>query len=760
MSRGEHDESPVELRFIDLFLMIIAALVFVTVAILLRGLGSDDRPHIVTRAFPAAIVGEPYEVPLAASGGAAPLRWRIDGSLPDGFAFVDGVIRGTPTTAGSRMFLATVTDQEGATETRRLTLAVRVAEPFDPRRRKWIRIVSPAIALNDGRSGTRYAARFRGGSAEGVQRWMLVEGSLPRGLSFSESGVLSGVPQVEAIDPWIAPFSAHNRRLAKRRAGTFRFTIAATSGGKVEQRGVLLYIEPSPPGFWARLLTGDLAPDDSGWMRVAWLLLWLFVPLTLLVLLFFAALPLLLLNFGFPRLIIDGWRGVFVRPHWDPDRAPLPPSRAAFTIAAARFMAFLLALMRLLLAIAIAVGRAFRGAARLIGEALRGVGRALFGDADPDGDRAAWFGWKGSGGRGGHSNDDREEGGGQPAGGEEGEGGDDKGLWDHVHDWMYAGKVGEEEESWLLEPKEVNGPGSGTHRELEDALLALDEWERGGTSGGDGGGRGGGRGARGGGGRGGGGGEGPKTNIPPALLRRLRRLGQRARHGSRRRVSFEIVPRPERTPDKVYLDSLRRGGSVRHGGAFLALPFADRIGLADSAMAVHREPYRGLGLVHFTLDEFLRRAGGITGRPRKSFDRRFDVVLSRSGPAPPPPPEAGQKPPLPPTAGVQGGAAVPAIPPDHPLLATIASSANQAQDWLAGLLPDTLPRSRRVTIARSLLRKRAHIRLEDDVVHVRFARPFREADAAAVQSAFDQLNRQPARTIGWMSFPIRFELRA
>jgi hypothetical protein len=63
--------------------------------------GAESRPlKIVTPAdLPEAIAGRPYAVALAADGGRGPLRWSLDGALPDGLSFdaASGLLRGTPT---------------------------------------------------------------------------------------------------------------------------------------------------------------------------------------------------------------------------------------------------------------------------------------------------------------------------------------------------------------------------------------------------------------------------------------------------------------------------------------------------------------------------------------------------------------------------------------------------------------------------------------------------------------------------------------
>jgi hypothetical protein len=48
--------------------------------------------------LPEAIAGRPYALALAATGGQGPLRWAIDGKLPEGLSFdpETGQLRGTP----------------------------------------------------------------------------------------------------------------------------------------------------------------------------------------------------------------------------------------------------------------------------------------------------------------------------------------------------------------------------------------------------------------------------------------------------------------------------------------------------------------------------------------------------------------------------------------------------------------------------------------------------------------------------------------
>ena len=64
--------------------------------------GAETPPvplEIVTpEALPEAIAGRPYAVALAATGGGGPLRWTLDGPIPEGLTFspATGILEGTP----------------------------------------------------------------------------------------------------------------------------------------------------------------------------------------------------------------------------------------------------------------------------------------------------------------------------------------------------------------------------------------------------------------------------------------------------------------------------------------------------------------------------------------------------------------------------------------------------------------------------------------------------------------------------------------
>ena len=99
---------------------------------------ADDAVSVITdpvitttSPLPPGTVGTPYITTLHATGGVSPWTWAItSGSLPAGLRLsTGGTITGTPATPGTRTFTVRVTDQDGNTATKSLTLDPRCPGP-------------------------------------------------------------------------------------------------------------------------------------------------------------------------------------------------------------------------------------------------------------------------------------------------------------------------------------------------------------------------------------------------------------------------------------------------------------------------------------------------------------------------------------------------------------------------------------------------------------------------------------------------------
>ncbi len=93
-------------------------------------LGTKTLPLlIITTSLPGGCVNSPYTQNLIAVGGKEPYIWSYTGSLPDGLTLSsDGLISGTPTTAGRFIFTAQVSDQTESSTFKELSIYVELRE--------------------------------------------------------------------------------------------------------------------------------------------------------------------------------------------------------------------------------------------------------------------------------------------------------------------------------------------------------------------------------------------------------------------------------------------------------------------------------------------------------------------------------------------------------------------------------------------------------------------------------------------------------
>ena len=139
------------------------------------------RLSVDTQKAPDAVKGNAYSLKLAAVGGASGYKWTVaSGKLPDGLALgEDGMISGSPTTNGSFVFVAKVTDAEGKTDTHQL--AIKVVDPLGVRASKVAEVGVPFTGTLAGLGGT-------------PSYTFAIAGGLPGGLTFDGTAGISGTP--------------------------------------------------------------------------------------------------------------------------------------------------------------------------------------------------------------------------------------------------------------------------------------------------------------------------------------------------------------------------------------------------------------------------------------------------------------------------------------------------------------------------------------------------------------------------------------
>lgn len=192
---------PIEMRFVDLFMIIVAALMFVAVMLsvisaFVGGVRVDLVPKITTTAVPDALVQKPYSLTLAASGGAAPYTWELaSGSLPAGLTLEQsGVLVGTPIQRERTQFSVRVTDNGRRSDERQLAVSVEVSGSAVEEVVQKLRMSSGVIMLPDGVVGTPYQFRLVIDGGAPPYQWRVTRGQLPKGLDLTASGEVVGVP--------------------------------------------------------------------------------------------------------------------------------------------------------------------------------------------------------------------------------------------------------------------------------------------------------------------------------------------------------------------------------------------------------------------------------------------------------------------------------------------------------------------------------------------------------------------------------------
>lgn len=145
---------------------------------------------------PPGEVGTPYEFEFEGEEGCLPYTFKhLTGTLPPGLRITpEGDLVGTPTQAGSFYFWVELTDNGGPSNPYCL-------EPGTPSQGDFTMLVMPDLAVTTtslpaGTPGRPYSVQltFSNPEAGWPVIWDIVKGSLPGGLTLSQSGVISGTP--------------------------------------------------------------------------------------------------------------------------------------------------------------------------------------------------------------------------------------------------------------------------------------------------------------------------------------------------------------------------------------------------------------------------------------------------------------------------------------------------------------------------------------------------------------------------------------
>ena len=134
---------------------------------------------IATQYLLPGAIGSLYSTYLGASGGKSPYSWSLQsGSFPYGLnlSTATGALSGIPSAAGTFSCTFKITDAQGVSATKLLTLQIA------------------NYAISSARIGYAYSYGLTASGGTAPYSWLLTGGALPPGLKLASSGVVSGTP--------------------------------------------------------------------------------------------------------------------------------------------------------------------------------------------------------------------------------------------------------------------------------------------------------------------------------------------------------------------------------------------------------------------------------------------------------------------------------------------------------------------------------------------------------------------------------------
>lgn len=193
--------------------------------------------QLSTSALANGMVGSAYSAALTAAGGSAPYTWSLaSGSLPAGLTLsAGGTISGTASAAGTSSFSVTVKDSEPSPQAATSAFTLTITPTT---------LQLTTTSLGNGAIGSAYSATLQATGGTQPYTWSLASGTLPTGLEFSSSGVISGTPTasggfsftIEAKDSETSPQTA---------TGAESIAVVAANSSTSPCTGSCYYVSPT-----------------------------------------------------------------------------------------------------------------------------------------------------------------------------------------------------------------------------------------------------------------------------------------------------------------------------------------------------------------------------------------------------------------------------------------------------------------------------------------------------------------------------------
>lgn len=202
-------EPPIEMRFVDLFMIIVTALMFMIVmlSIVSAFVGGSNAlaevsPRILSVELPAGLANRPYNITLSGTGGSNPYTWKvISGSLPDGVELDEkkGVILGTPSKLQQTQFTIALIDNDNRSSEKEFSLEILQVGSEQVEIERNLYVLGDAVYVPDGQIGTPYSFQLSAFGGIPPYSWEIVKGELPNGLNLTREGQITGNPTIDSI---------------------------------------------------------------------------------------------------------------------------------------------------------------------------------------------------------------------------------------------------------------------------------------------------------------------------------------------------------------------------------------------------------------------------------------------------------------------------------------------------------------------------------------------------------------------------------
>jgi uncharacterized protein (TIGR03437 family) len=146
--------------------------------------------NITNTTAPEGFVNSSYSLNLTTAGGTGNVAYTLlSGTLPPGITLgVNGALTGTPTTAGTYLFVVRAIDSVGATA--QVPLTVRIDSST---------LVISQAGLANGQLGQSYSSTLSASNGQAPYAFSLASGSLPPGLTLATNGNVSGIPTASGL---------------------------------------------------------------------------------------------------------------------------------------------------------------------------------------------------------------------------------------------------------------------------------------------------------------------------------------------------------------------------------------------------------------------------------------------------------------------------------------------------------------------------------------------------------------------------------